>query len=99
MTKNNDFYHSNIVMRHFFVDDLTSGGCLIDQEVKVRREVTSPLQKNGFIIRKWFSNDEAVLCDILLSDRASTVRSGNTPNISVNNVVLVKNESVPTLKW
>ncbi|XP_075158171.1 uncharacterized protein LOC142231448 [Haematobia irritans] len=52
---------SKIVRRDFYVDDMISGGNSVEEVSEIRQQVTSLLKGGGFLIRKWMSNEPAVL--------------------------------------
>ncbi|KAL7726103.1 hypothetical protein ACLKA6_010150 [Drosophila palustris] len=52
---------SRIVRTHFYVDDLMSGGDSIEEVVEIKRQVKLLLSRGQFCIRKWCSNEPAVL--------------------------------------
>ncbi|KAL7725068.1 hypothetical protein ACLKA6_010342 [Drosophila palustris] len=52
---------SRIVRTHFYVDDLMSGGDSIEEVVEIKRQVKLLLSRGQFPIRKWCSNEPAVL--------------------------------------
>lgn len=52
---------SRIVQRDFYVDDLISGGDSIEEVVEIKRQVKGLLSRGQFPIRKWCSNESAVL--------------------------------------
>ncbi|KAL7723976.1 hypothetical protein ACLKA6_017967 [Drosophila palustris] len=52
---------SRIVRSHFYVDDLMSGGDSIEEVKEIKRQVKLLLSRGQFPIRKWCSNEPAVL--------------------------------------
>ncbi|XP_053949452.1 uncharacterized protein LOC128857733 [Anastrepha ludens] len=59
---------AKIVRRDFYVDDLISGGDTIEEVIEIRRQVKGLLQRGGFNIRKWCSNEDGALQGVLDSD-------------------------------
>ncbi|XP_018368508.1 PREDICTED: uncharacterized protein LOC108764668 [Trachymyrmex cornetzi] len=52
------------ILSDFYVDDLLTGADSIEELIKIRNQVNLILGKAGFVLRKWASNEQAVLDDI-----------------------------------
>lgn len=59
---------AKIVRRDFYVDDMISGGDSFDEVREIRQQVTELLKTGNFVIRKWCSNEAAVLEDVSPAD-------------------------------
>ena len=57
--------------RDFYVDDMISGGHSVSEVLAIRQEVSDLLRKGQFVIRKWCSNEPAIL-NSLPSDQCET---------------------------
>ncbi|XP_062557102.1 uncharacterized protein LOC134221954 [Armigeres subalbatus] len=55
---------------NFYVDDLLSGAATREEAIEKRRQLSAMLQRGGFVIRKWASNDKEVLAEIPPEDQA-----------------------------
>ncbi|XP_070529961.1 uncharacterized protein [Cardiocondyla obscurior] len=55
---------ANILRNHLYVDDLLSGAVTIKEAREIRDEITALLQRGGFNIRQWASNDLRVINDM-----------------------------------
>ncbi|XP_039315361.1 uncharacterized protein LOC105205344 [Solenopsis invicta] len=53
-----------ILKRHLYVDDLLTGADTIEQARMIKDEVIALLNRGGFVIRQWASNDERVVNDL-----------------------------------
>lgn len=60
---------ANIIRRDFYVDDLLTGTETIEQTVYIRKNIAQVLDTAGFKLRKWASNDSAILDDVPMQDR------------------------------
>ena len=65
-----DEYHSHpmaatVLARDFYVDDLASGAATFDEAAALRDELIQLVQKGGFTLRKWASNDPRLTRDLL----------------------------------
>lgn len=59
-----------VLKKDFYVDDLFSGGKNASEVIELRNQLEGLLAKGGFELRKWASNDEAVLNGIPPENRA-----------------------------
>ncbi|XP_030767900.1 uncharacterized protein LOC115891552 [Sitophilus oryzae] len=55
---------SEAILKCFYVDDLLYGGTNISDIIRVKNDINAILQKAGFELRKWVSNDERVFQQI-----------------------------------
>lgn len=53
-----------IIRRDFYMDDLLTGADSKEEALVIREQVMAMLQKGGFILRKWASNNEDLVKDI-----------------------------------
>ena len=56
-----------------YVDDLLDSENDTSDAIELRHQITKLLEEAGFKIRKWISNDFAVLADIPENEIATTV--------------------------
>lgn len=61
---------ARIIRNNFYVDDLLTGAKTIEQAIELRQKITQVLGTAGFQLRKWASNDLAIIRDIHKEDRA-----------------------------
>lgn len=61
---------AEILRKDVYVDDLLSGANSIEDATKLRNQLDALLSKGGFQLRKWASNEEAVLEGIPADNRA-----------------------------
>ncbi|XP_065082284.1 uncharacterized protein LOC135704729 [Ochlerotatus camptorhynchus] len=61
---------AEVLCKDFYVDDLFSGGPNVTETSKLREQLDSLLAKGGFQLRKWASNEDAVLEDVPPENRA-----------------------------
>lgn len=66
---------SSIVLRDFYVDDLITGANSKTEALKILEETTSLLEKGGFKLRKWASNNPELLKKAPESSIANSIRS------------------------
>ncbi|XP_059221526.1 uncharacterized protein LOC131996094 [Stomoxys calcitrans] len=59
---------AKIVRRDFYVDDMISGGNSVEEALAIRQQVSALLKRGNFLIRKWCSNEPAVLEGVPVSD-------------------------------
>lgn len=52
---------SRVVTEDFYVDDMITGGGTIEEAVRIRQQVTTLLDKAGFPLHKWCTNDDRIL--------------------------------------
>nr|XP_022909590.1 uncharacterized protein LOC111420786 [Onthophagus taurus] len=64
---------SESLKHHIYVDDIVTGASTIDDLLKLQKELIMVLQKGGFELRKWASNNERVLSSVPISDQLSTI--------------------------
>nr|CAB3263249.1 uncharacterized protein LOC108949296 [Phallusia mammillata] len=60
------------VRRNFYVDDCLKSVATLQEAKQLVQEIRALLQRGGFHLRKWLSNDERVLDDVPKSDSAKT---------------------------
>lgn len=60
---------SEIIMNDFYVDDVLSGADSINEAISKQIELKTALQKGGFNLRKWTSNNKEFLDTIPENDR------------------------------
>ncbi|KAL7725330.1 hypothetical protein ACLKA6_013508 [Drosophila palustris] len=73
---------SKILMRDFYVDDLISGGDSTQEALEIMRQVTSLLDRGHFKLRKWCSNDPAVLQQIPDSEKETFLKFDDGSDIT-----------------
>lgn len=61
---------ANTLRKDFYVDDLFSGADTIDEALELREQLDTLLSKGGLQLRKWASNEEAVLEGVPPENRA-----------------------------
>ncbi|XP_058827626.1 uncharacterized protein LOC131687552 [Topomyia yanbarensis] len=61
---------AEVLRKDFYVDDLFSGGRNVAETIALRKQLDALLLKGGFELRKWVSNEQAVLQDIPAENRA-----------------------------
>ncbi|XP_067205391.1 uncharacterized protein [Linepithema humile] len=72
------------ILSDFYVDDLLTGADSIQDLITIRNEVNTILSKAGFVLRKWASNEQAILNGI--------------PTSSSNHILNISEDvNVPTL--
>lgn len=59
-----------VLRKDFYVDDLFSGAKSVEEATKLRQQLETLLSRGGFQLRKWASNEEAVLKDVAQDNRA-----------------------------
>ncbi|XP_074026866.1 uncharacterized protein [Leptinotarsa decemlineata] len=52
---------SKVILEDFYVDDLISGSDSIENAIKVKRDLSEILSNAGFFLRKWMSNERAII--------------------------------------
>ncbi|KAL7725622.1 hypothetical protein ACLKA6_008034 [Drosophila palustris] len=73
---------SKILMRDFYVEDLISGGDSTQEALEIMRQVTSLLDRGQFKLRKWCSNDPAVLQQIPDSEKETFLKFDDGSDIT-----------------
>ncbi|CAG7724746.1 unnamed protein product [Allacma fusca] len=63
---------SQVLMNDFYVDDLLSGARTPDEAIHLKRDLTQLLNRGGFNIRKWASNDNTVVMSNFDEDNQET---------------------------
>lgn len=48
---------SKVALNHFYVDDVVTGAQTIDEAIKLQQELTAMLDKGGFKLHKWSTNE------------------------------------------
>ena len=61
------------VKRNMYVDDLLKSTKTTEKAIRLVRQLRELLQRGGFRLTKWFSNDEKVLASVPKSERAKSV--------------------------
>ncbi|XP_055632731.1 uncharacterized protein LOC129773180 [Toxorhynchites rutilus septentrionalis] len=61
---------ATVLERDFYVDDLFSGADSVQEAIALRQQLEFLLNKGGFQLRKWASNEPAVLEEVSLDNRA-----------------------------
>ncbi|XP_058816901.1 uncharacterized protein LOC131680198 [Topomyia yanbarensis] len=61
---------AEVLRKDFYVDDLFSGGRNVAETIPLRKQLDALLLKDGFELRKWASNEQAVLQDSPAENRA-----------------------------
>ncbi|XP_015123431.1 uncharacterized protein LOC107045622 [Diachasma alloeum] len=59
---------AEIIKRDMYVDDLLTGADTREQAVAIRNEITQLVQRGGFNLRQWASNDPTLLNDLAEED-------------------------------
>ena len=77
---------ARIVLQDFYVDDVLSGANSIDEAKNICKQLTQLLQRGGFELHKWSSNNDAVVTSIRGSNE------NNSSPLSIN-----QGDSVKTL--
>ncbi|XP_062538321.1 uncharacterized protein LOC134206605 [Armigeres subalbatus] len=85
---------AEVLRKDFYVDDLFSGGNNVPETINLRKQLQSLLKRGGFMLRKWASNEPAVLEGIPEEDKA--LRQSPTADVLRYNVKLPQSE--PTEK-
>ena len=52
------------IKKNFYVDDLLTGASTIEEARKLKYAIIEGLKKSGFTLRKWVSNNKAILNDV-----------------------------------
>lgn len=61
---------ATVLRKDFYIDDLFSGAATVEEAIDLRIQLESLLKKGGFELRKWASNEPAVIQDVPLENRA-----------------------------
>ena len=64
---------TDTVKRNMYVDDLLKSTETTEKAIRLVRQLRELLQRGGFRLTKWFSNDEKVLASVPKSERAKSV--------------------------
>ncbi|XP_013409147.1 uncharacterized protein LOC106172792 [Lingula anatina] len=75
--KDFDFQTVETVYRNFYVDDCLNSVETVDEAKRMITQLTSLLQKGGFHLTKWISNQEEVLSSVPTAEQAPSVRNVN----------------------
>lgn len=77
-----------IARRDFYMDDLITGVNSVQEAVIIRDQVTTLLSKGKFVLRKWASNREELLKDILGEETDNAImeldKDGSARTLGVN---------------
>jgi hypothetical protein len=58
---------AKMIKNHLYVDDLLTGADSVEQARVIRDEIITLLEKGGFTIRQWASNNERIIEDLTTS--------------------------------
>ena len=90
-TKNKDRYPlgANSILASMYVDDLLDSEVNANTAIELRHQITDLLREAGFTIRKWVSNDIAVLADIPDDEKAThvNIEDGILPSVKTLGLV------------
>ncbi|XP_022805184.1 uncharacterized protein LOC111342377 [Stylophora pistillata] len=64
---------ANFIDRNMYVDDLMKSTETAEDAISLAKEISKQLNKGGFHITKWCSNDRRVIAAVPESERATTV--------------------------
>ena len=73
---------AKVLRSNFYVDDMLAGGDTVEEVIVIRKEVTDLLAKGNFLIRKWCSNDDRVLADVVADQREGFLKLHDGTNIT-----------------
>ncbi|CAK1579069.1 unnamed protein product [Parnassius mnemosyne] len=65
---------AEIIKRDYFMDDMMSGKDNLTDAVRIAKDIDAILQKGGFKLKKWCSNDAGFLKEFEESERSSHVK-------------------------
>ncbi|XP_062541716.1 uncharacterized protein LOC134209715 [Armigeres subalbatus] len=85
--------------KDFYVDDLYSGANSIDEAIELRQQLEALLLKGGFQLRKWASNEEAVLDGVPLENRALQTSFDLDRDQSIKSLGLLWEPALDQLKY
>ncbi|XP_011858580.1 PREDICTED: uncharacterized protein LOC105556118, partial [Vollenhovia emeryi] len=60
---------AEVIRKDFYVDDLLTGTSTVEEAIRLRHEITRILGAAGFQLRKWASNDPAIIQDVPVKER------------------------------
>ncbi|XP_067216970.1 uncharacterized protein [Linepithema humile] len=60
---------SKIILRDFYVDDMLTGASTLNEALHIKEQTMALLQKGGFKLRKWFSNNSLLQDECLAIDK------------------------------
>lgn len=60
---------ARVIRKDFYVDDLLTGSRSVEQAIEIRQKITHVLKMAGFQLRKWASNDPAIISNTSEGDR------------------------------
>lgn len=60
---------SKVVMKDFYMDDVSSGSSDLDSAIKLQNDLITLLNQGKFVLRKWFSNSKELLENVPLQNR------------------------------
>ncbi|XP_011694053.1 PREDICTED: uncharacterized protein LOC105453629 [Wasmannia auropunctata] len=60
---------AGIIRKDFYVDDLLTGAQTIEQAIEIRQSISQVLESAGFPLRKWASNEHAIIHDVPKKDQ------------------------------
>ncbi|XP_065086542.1 uncharacterized protein LOC135708380 [Ochlerotatus camptorhynchus] len=75
---------AHIIREDCYVDDVLSGTDSIEKAIECRQQIRNLLQKGGFPVHKWCSNDQRILEGVPESERETLVQLNE---ISANEVI------------
>ncbi|XP_041633394.1 uncharacterized protein [Drosophila kikkawai] len=73
---------AKILLRDFYVDDLITGGNSTQDVLEIMRQTTGLLERGNFKLRKWCSNDPALLQQIPEAERDSFLKFDDGSDIT-----------------
>ncbi|KAL7723722.1 hypothetical protein ACLKA6_009440 [Drosophila palustris] len=73
---------SQVVLGHFYVDDMISGGSSLEEVRAIMHQTTNLLAKGNFQLRKWCSSRQDALHDIPESERESFVKFNDSLDVT-----------------
>ncbi|XP_013410717.1 uncharacterized protein LOC106173924 [Lingula anatina] len=88
--KDFDFQTVETDYRNFYVDDCLKSVETVDEAKKMITQFTSLLQKGGFHLTKWISNQEEVLFSVPTAEQAPSVRNVNFDKQPIEHVLGVQ---------
>jgi len=71
------------ILTDFYVDDLVTGANAIQELIIIRQEVSAILSKAGFVLRKWASNEKAILDGIQASSSDFILNISENTNLPI----------------
>lgn len=72
---------ADVIQNCFYVDNLMIGAATIKDLIDIKEGVTNALIKRGFPLRKWASNEDAILAGVPADELEQTVQIGDRDTI------------------